>query len=308
MEEKIYLHNICFQIFLHISLNNIFKNHYMLIVKYIYEQLRYKTKLWLRFEGACSSVEMLKCYILICWNAEGVHAHLPICWRGTWSFVGMLKGCMVICRNAEGVYAHLSECWRGTWSSVGMLKVYMLIFWNAEGVHAHLSECWRFTCLSFGMLKGYMVNCRNAECVHTHLLECRRGICSSVGMQKGYMLICRNAQAVHGHLSECRRGTCSYVGMLKGYMGNKSSGTPDLRHRCGSRQNIGCSKDFSWNFPTLDLNKNYRKMTSNENICISFLGATFFKSKHIKRFYEGYHTFLPRCPWILPCFEGKHPN
>jgi len=36
-EEKIYLHNICFQIFIHTSVNTIFKNHYKLVVKYIYE-------------------------------------------------------------------------------------------------------------------------------------------------------------------------------------------------------------------------------------------------------------------------------
>jgi len=36
IEEKIYLHNIYFQIFIHISVNIIFKNHYIL-VKYIYE-------------------------------------------------------------------------------------------------------------------------------------------------------------------------------------------------------------------------------------------------------------------------------
>jgi len=26
---------------------------------------------------------------------------------------------MFICRNAEGVHAALSECWRGTWSEKG---------------------------------------------------------------------------------------------------------------------------------------------------------------------------------------------
>jgi len=31
------------------------------------------------FRGACSSVETLKGYMLTCWNAEGVHAHLPEC-------------------------------------------------------------------------------------------------------------------------------------------------------------------------------------------------------------------------------------
>jgi len=34
--------------------------------------------------GACSSVEMLKGYMLIYWNPGGVHAHLSECWRGTW--------------------------------------------------------------------------------------------------------------------------------------------------------------------------------------------------------------------------------
>ena len=35
--KKIYLHDICFQRFIHISVNIIFKNHYMLVFKYIYE-------------------------------------------------------------------------------------------------------------------------------------------------------------------------------------------------------------------------------------------------------------------------------
>jgi len=34
--------------------------------------------------GTCVSVEILKGYILICWNAEGVHSHVSECWRGTW--------------------------------------------------------------------------------------------------------------------------------------------------------------------------------------------------------------------------------
>jgi len=36
-DEKIYSHIIYFQIFIHTSLSIIFKNPYMLIVKYIYE-------------------------------------------------------------------------------------------------------------------------------------------------------------------------------------------------------------------------------------------------------------------------------
>jgi len=40
------------------------------------------------FGGTFSSVNMMKGYMLICWNAEGVHAHLSKCWRGTWSEKG----------------------------------------------------------------------------------------------------------------------------------------------------------------------------------------------------------------------------
>jgi len=36
------------------------------------------------FRGACSSIEMLKGYMLIFRNAEGVHTPLLECWRGTW--------------------------------------------------------------------------------------------------------------------------------------------------------------------------------------------------------------------------------
>jgi len=40
---------------------------------------------------------------------------------------------MFICQNAEGVHAYLSKCWRGTLSSVGMLKGYMVK--NRLGTH-----------------------------------------------------------------------------------------------------------------------------------------------------------------------------
>jgi len=57
--------------------------------------------------------------MFICQNAEGVHANRLKCWRGTCSSVWMLKGYMLICVNAEGVHAHLCECWRGTWQEKG---------------------------------------------------------------------------------------------------------------------------------------------------------------------------------------------
>jgi len=34
--------------------------------------------------GTCASIEMLKGYIHICWNTEGIHAHLSEFGRGTW--------------------------------------------------------------------------------------------------------------------------------------------------------------------------------------------------------------------------------
>jgi len=34
--------------------------------------------------GTCSSAKVMKGYMLIRWNAEGVHIHLSECWRGTW--------------------------------------------------------------------------------------------------------------------------------------------------------------------------------------------------------------------------------
>jgi len=62
----------------------LFKNHYMLIVKYIYMNNHEKCIVIGNFRGTCASVKMLKGYMRICWNAEGVHAHLSECWRGTW--------------------------------------------------------------------------------------------------------------------------------------------------------------------------------------------------------------------------------
>ena len=47
---------------------------------------------------------MLKGYMFIWWNAEGVHIHLSECWRGTCLSGEMQKGCVFICRNAEGVH------------------------------------------------------------------------------------------------------------------------------------------------------------------------------------------------------------
>ena len=104
-----------FQIFTHISLNIVFKCHYMYTVKCICE------KSW---ENILSSgvlgvhVHLSKLYILICWNAIGVHGHLSECCRGTWSFVGMLKGYMVRKRLGTPALAQSAEelgRWYGNW-------------------------------------------------------------------------------------------------------------------------------------------------------------------------------------------------
>ena len=39
--------------------------------------------------------------------------------RGTYSSVEVLKGYMLVFQNAEGVHAYLWKCWRGTWSKKG---------------------------------------------------------------------------------------------------------------------------------------------------------------------------------------------
>jgi len=92
IDEKMYLHIIYFHTFIHISVIIIFKNHYTLIVKYIYEKSNYFVKR--NFRGTCSSVEMVK---------------------GTCSSVEMVKG---TCSSVEMV--------KGTCSSVGMLKWHMV--------------------------------------------------------------------------------------------------------------------------------------------------------------------------------------
>jgi len=58
-----YLHTISFQIFIHISVNNTFENPYMLIVKYLWIIMT-KYFVMRNFRGTCSSVEMLKGYIV----------------------------------------------------------------------------------------------------------------------------------------------------------------------------------------------------------------------------------------------------
>jgi len=72
IEEKIHLRTIYFQIFIHISVNNIFKNLYMLLLN-ISMIIMIKYFVIKNFRGTYSSVEMLKGYMIICWKAEGVH-------------------------------------------------------------------------------------------------------------------------------------------------------------------------------------------------------------------------------------------
>jgi len=63
-------------IFIYISVNIIFKNHYMLIVKYIWIIIKYFVIRNIR--DTCSTVEMLKEYIFTCRNAEGVHGNRKV--------------------------------------------------------------------------------------------------------------------------------------------------------------------------------------------------------------------------------------
>ena len=61
--EKISLYIIYFELFTHISVNNIFKNHDMLIGKYIF--VIFVSLFFIRgFRGTRSSIEMLKVYMV----------------------------------------------------------------------------------------------------------------------------------------------------------------------------------------------------------------------------------------------------
>jgi len=46
-------------------------------------------------------------------------------------------------------------------------------------------------------------------------------------------------------------------------------------------------------------------MTSKNkrNVCTLISGATFVKSKHIKRFCQGFHTFCPDFKGFFPAFH-----
>ena len=95
---------------------------------------------------------MLKGYMLICWNAEGVHAYLLKCWRGTCSSFGMLKGYMVkerlgtpvldraIRRNHKKVFKE-SQGWENTvlWKTFSS-SVFSIRFFEKKQVFVLFSK------------------------------------------------------------------------------------------------------------------------------------------------------------------------
>ena len=72
-----YFYIIYFQMFIHTSVNIIFKNHYMIIVKYMYDLLTSHDK-------------------ILSSEIWGVPAHLSKCWRVTWSEKGWEPLCWPI--------------------------------------------------------------------------------------------------------------------------------------------------------------------------------------------------------------------
>ena len=57
------------------------------------------------------------------------------------------------------------------------------------------------------------------------------------------------------------------------------------------------------------LKKNWRNVTSKKrNVCTLISGAIFVKSKHIKRFCEGFHTFCPNLHRFCSDFKGFFPD
>jgi len=58
-------------------------------------------------------------------------------------------------------------------------------------------------------------------------------------------------------------------------------------------------------FPLTCPKKNWGNMTSKKrNVCTLISGAIFVKSKHKKRFCEGFHTFCPNLHRYCPNFKG----
>jgi len=63
------------------------------------------------------------------------------------------------------------------------------------------------------------------------------------------------------------------------------------------------------NFPLLAWKKTEEAWPlKKRNVCTLISGAIFVKSKHIKRFCEGFHTFCPISHRFCPDFKGFFPD
>ena len=79
--------------------------------------------------------------------------------RGTCSSEEIPKGYVVIFRNAEGVHAHLSECWRGTWSEKGGEPLICAI----TDVHCCFSSNITSCCATcFTQIEMFLIKCYNS--------------------------------------------------------------------------------------------------------------------------------------------------
>jgi len=67
----------------------------VLIFKYICHLIMLKYFVIRNFRGACSSAEIMKGYMLICWNAEGVHGQRKV--GHPWSTTSKESACRIMC-------------------------------------------------------------------------------------------------------------------------------------------------------------------------------------------------------------------
>ena len=83
IEGKIYLRVVYFQIFIYIYHLILFSKVITCLLLNVSVKNHEKILCHKEFKGTCVNVKILKGYILNCWNAVGVHAHLSECWSGT---------------------------------------------------------------------------------------------------------------------------------------------------------------------------------------------------------------------------------
>jgi len=106
------------------------------------------------FRGSCSSVEMLKGYILICQYAEGVHGQRKVenpctrCWAFRWQRHSETTAISIFCSKqaASFFFPMLERSEKSAFSFLLYMHVCITILaWFLEGIHTEIAgglELW----------------------------------------------------------------------------------------------------------------------------------------------------------------------